>query len=234
MNLVKYLFVFMVFFNLSCQSKINRRSLNPEWYNVAFLITEGVYNTEFTAPYDIFQHTQFRKGIKAMNVFTVSNTSELITTFEGIRIQPDFNFLIDSIPHIDILVVPSAANHMGKDLENSKLLGFIKKVDKTATYITSHCDGAFMLAKTGILDDVISTTFPSDVGAYKIMFPHLDVLDSVVFVHDGKYITSAGGARSFDAALYLTETLYGDSIAKSVAQGLLIDWDLKKVKHFKR
>ena len=44
--------------------KINR-------YNVAFLIMDGVYNTEFTAPFDIFQHTIFRDSIKAMNVFSV-------------------------------------------------------------------------------------------------------------------------------------------------------------------
>ena len=36
--------------------------LEPNRYNVAFLIMNGTYNTEFTAPYDIFQHTQYRDG----------------------------------------------------------------------------------------------------------------------------------------------------------------------------
>ena len=49
-------------------------NLDENRYNVAFLIMDGVYNTEFTAPYDIFQHTQYRKNIKAMNTFTVANT----------------------------------------------------------------------------------------------------------------------------------------------------------------
>ncbi len=43
-----------------------------------------------------------------MNVFTVANTDKPIVTFEGIRILPDFNYLKDSLPKIDILVVPSA------------------------------------------------------------------------------------------------------------------------------
>ena len=38
--------------------------LKSNRYNVAFLIMDGVYNTEFTAPYDIFQHTIYRKNIK--------------------------------------------------------------------------------------------------------------------------------------------------------------------------
>ena len=58
------------------------------------------------------------------------------------------------------------------------------------------------------------------------MFPHLAVADSVLFVHDGRYITSAGGAKSFEAALYLCEYLYGKEIAKSLAKGLVIDWDI--------
>ncbi len=203
-----------------------------ERYNVAFLIMDGTFNTEFTAPFDIFQHTKFRKNIKAMNTFTVANTLEPITTFEGVRILPDFDYTQDSIPNIDILVVPSAEHHLDTDLKDTVMLNFIKKVDRTALYVTSHCDGAFVLAKTGILDNVSSTTFPSDIPKYKKMFPHLKVKDSVLFVHDKKYITSAGGAKSFEAALYLCETLYGKEIAKSLAGGLVIDWDIEKTPHF--
>ena len=63
------------------------------------------------------------------------------------------------------------------------------------------------------------------------MFPHLDVRSEVLFVHDGKYITSAGGAKSFEAALYLAEVLYGKEIAQSLAGGLVIDWDVEDVPH---
>ena len=109
------------------------------------------------------------------------------------------------------------------------MLAFVKKVDKEAMYITSHCDGAFVLAKAGLLDNSVSTTFPSDIPKYKEMFPQLDVRSEVLFVHDGKYITSAGGAKSFEAALYVAELLYGKEIAKSLARGLVIDWDVEKV-----
>ncbi len=213
-------------------SKPVKPTLDPSRYNVAFLLTDGVYNTEFTAPYDIFQHTQFRKGIKAMNVFTISNKSDLVKTFEGLYIKPDYNLLKDQLPKIDILVVPSAEHHLDSDLENKDLINFIKTTSANALYMTSHCDGAFMLAKSGILDGVASTTFPGDIEKYKKMFPQLSVKDSVVFVHDGKFITSSGGAKSFDAALYLTEILYGDSIARSIAKGLVIDWDVEKVRRF--
>ncbi|NJB72512.1 transcriptional regulator GlxA family with amidase domain [Saonia flava] len=206
--------------------------LEPNRYNVAFLIMDGTYNTEFTAPFDIFQHTQYRKNIKAMNTFTVANTLKPITTFEGVRVLPDYDYTKDSIPQIDILVVPSAEHHLDTDLNDTLMLNFIKKVDKQALFITSHCDGAFVLAKAGLLDHVVSTTFPSDIDAYKKMFPNIKIKDSVLFVHDGKYITSAGGAKSFEAALHLCEHLYGKEIANSLARGLVIDWDLEAVPRF--
>ncbi|WP_405398644.1 DJ-1/PfpI family protein [Maribacter sp. Asnod2-G09] len=205
--------------------------LNPESYNVAFLIMDGTFNSEFTAPFDIFQHTKYRENIKAMNTFIVANTLEPITTFEGVRILPDYDYTKDDLPQIDILVVPSAEHSMDSDLKDTAMLDFIKKVDKSALYMTSHCDGAFPLAKAGILDSVASTTFPSDVENYRKMFPNLNIKDNVLFVHDGKYITSAGGAKSFEAALYLCEVLYGKEIAKSLAKGLVIDWDVEKVPH---
>lgn len=200
-------------------------------YNVGFLIMNGVYNTELTAPFDIFQHTKYRDSIKAMNVFTVANTTQPITTFEGLRLLPDYNYLKDSIPPIDILVVPSAEHHLDTDLEDNAMLNFVRRTVKDAQFVTSHCDGAFVLAKAGVLNTTVSTTFPSDIDAMKTMFPSLDIRKDVLFVHDGKFITSAGGAKSFEAALYLCQYLYGKDIAQSLANGLVINWDLETVPH---
>lgn len=209
--------------------EIKKPEIKPDRYNVAFLIMDGVYNTELTAPFDIFQHTIFRDSIKAMNVFLVANTLKPVTTFEGIRLLPDFNYLEDEMPVWNILVVPSAEHHLDTDLEDTAMLDFVKKTASTAQFVSSHCDGAFVLAKAGLLDGVESTTFPSDIEAYRKMFPELKVHEDVLFVHDGKFITSAGGAKSFEASLYLCELLYGKEVAKRLAKGLVIDWDLASV-----
>ncbi|GAB7257797.1 DJ-1/PfpI family protein [uncultured Polaribacter sp.] len=234
------LLLFLIFLSLSCTKtkveqvdKIDKPlpALVDGRYNVAFLIMDGTFNTELTAPFDIFQHTIFRKNIKAMNVFTVANTNEAITTFEGMRVLPDYNYLKDKLPKIDILVVPSAEHHLDTDLDDTKMIDFVKLAAKDASFITSHCDGAFVLAKAGLLNDKISTTFPSDIDKMREMFPNLDVRKEVLFVHDGKLITSAGGAKSFEAALYLCEYLYGKEVARSLAGGLVIDWNIENVPH---
>lgn len=220
----------------SCNSKtgteVEKPPLIEDAYNAAFLIMDGVYNTELTAPYDIFQHTKYRKGIKPINVFTVADKNTSVTSFEGLRILPDYNYLNEKLPHIDILVIPSAEHHLDTDLENEAMIKWVIEISEKASYVTSHCDGAFVLAEAGLLDKVASTTFPSDIAAYKERYPRLDVKEDVLFVHDGKYVTSAGGAKSFEAALYLCEHLYGKEIAQRLAGGLVIDWDLEMIKKY--
>lgn len=192
---------------------------------------DGVYNTELTAPYDIFQHTIFREGIKPMQVFTVAQEHKTITSFEGLRLIPDFSFDDPNLPEIDILVIPSAEHHLDSDLENEVMINWVKETGKSAKYVTSHCDGAFVLAKADLLNNRVSTTFPSDIKAMQKMFPSLDIRKDVLFVHDDNCITSAGGAKSFEASLYLAELLYGKEIAQRLAGGLVIDWDLDSVPH---
>ena len=238
---MKKLPFFVLLFFIACNStpestvenpkevKMATPEVPPNRYNVGFLIMDGVFNTELTAPFDIFHHTIFRDNIKPMNVFTVANTHQPITTFEGIRLIPDFNYLEDEMPVWDILVVPSAEHHLDTDLEDEKMLEFVKNTADKAQFVTSHCDGAFVLAKAGLLDGIESTTFPNDIEAMREMFPGLKIHEYVLFVHDGKFITSAGGAKSFEASLYLCEYLYGKEVADQLAGGLVIDWNLEAV-----
>jgi transcriptional regulator GlxA family with amidase domain len=226
------LFLLTFTFILSCSSKtdIPKELIEQEVkifpklekgrYNVGFLIMDGTYNTELTAPFDIFQHTIFRENIKAMNVFTVANTDKPITTFEGMRILPDFNYLKDSLPKIDILVIPSAEHHLDSDLKDENMINFVIKIDNEATFITSHCDGAFVLAKAGLLNNHVSTTFPSDIDKMREAFPELDIRKNVLFVHDGKYISSAGELNLLKPH-YIYLNYY---MERKLQNHLLVDW----------
>ena len=188
-----------------------------------FLIVDGVYNSELMAPYDILQHTVFHTGDRpAIEVLTVSPDGGMITSFEGIRILPDYGF--DDVPDLDILVVPSAEGSMDRDLHDERLLDWVRKVGDEALYVVSLCDGAFVLAAAGQLDGRACTTFPGDQDRFAETYPGLDLRRGVSFVHDGKALTSEGGARSYDVAMYLVDHLYGEDVAAGVGGGLIIDW----------
>jgi len=188
-----------------------------------FLILDGVYNTELTAPYDLFHHTPFHtKPAPGIQVFTVSPDGNAVTTFEGLVIQPDHSF--EDAPAIDILVVPSAEGNMDRDLENEELIAWVRRTGEAARFVVSLCDGAFVLAQAGLLDGHRCTTFPGDQDRFAETFPAVDLVREPSFVHHGKMLTSQGGAKSFDVAMYLIDHLYGESVAQGVGRGLIIPW----------
>ncbi len=188
---------------------------------VGFLIVDGVYNTELTAPYDVFEHTRFRVD-PGMAVFTVSPDGKPIRTAEGLVVQADHGF--NDAPEIDILVVPSAEHSRDKDLENEEMIDWVRQQGEKATYVMSLCWGAFVLGEAGLLDGASCTTFPRDFDAFEDRFPKADLHREPSYVHHGRALTSQGGAKSFEAALYLVHGLYGEEVAAGIAGGLLIDW----------
>ena len=192
----------------------------------AFLVVDGVYNSELVAPFDVLQHTRFhtdpeRQG-PGIEVFTVSPGGEPVTTFEGLRLVPDHSF--DSAPPADILVVPSAEGSMGPDLEKEGMIAWVREAAEAARYVVSLCEGAFVLAEAGLLDDRSATTFPADYHVFARRYPDVNLKVNVSFVHDGPFLTSQGGARSYDVAMYLVDLLYGATVARNVGRGLLLPW----------
>lgn len=191
--------------------------------NVGFLVVDGVYNSELVAPYDVFHHTRFHTDPRpGMEVFTVSPDGKPVTTFEGLVLTPHYGF--DDVPRIDVLVVPSAEHSMDTDLENREMMVWVHETGKSARYVVSLCDGAFVLAAAELLNGLRATTFPGDQDRFAETFPRVRLERGVSYVHDGSMITAEGGAKSYDPAMYLVDHLYGEEVAKKVGRGLVIDW----------
>ena len=195
-----------------------------------FLAVDGVYNSELMAPYDILHHSIFRDSLAYIIPFVVSPDGHPVVTFEGLEVGAHYSFA--DAPPIDILVIPSAEGSMSWDLEDDRLISWIRDRASSARWVITLCDGAFPLAATGLLLDRHVTTFPADRDRLVDMFPNITVHYDANFVVDGKYITSVGGALSYEPALYLLETEYSARHAVETAEGLVLGWDLAGIPHY--
>jgi transcriptional regulator GlxA family with amidase domain len=204
------------------------RAAEPPLRTVGFLVLPGVYNSELMAPYDVLDHVRFRTK-DAPKVFTVAPKAGPLRTFEGLTLTPHHTFA--DAPAIDLLVVPSAEHNMDTDLQDAALLAWVRETGTKAKLVMSLCDGAFVLAKAGLLDGLEATTFPGDQDRFARMFPAVKLQRGVVFVHDGKAVTSVGGGRSYDPAFYVVERLYGAEARAKIGEGLVLDWTLPGTKH---
>jgi transcriptional regulator GlxA family with amidase domain len=119
-----------------------------------------------------------------------------------------------------VVVVPVGESSKIKAMGDDYLLDYLRSVSERADYICSVCTGSLLLGAAGLLNGREATTH---WGCYKI----LDALGAKYvkrrWVHDGKFITSAGVSAGVDMALYLISRLTDESMARSVQLGLEYD-----------
>jgi len=135
----------------------------------------------------------------------------------------DFHNLSSS-ENFDLIILPAMQfNHIENVLENSgDLVNWLIKQYKSGTEIASICLGAFLLAKTGLLNSKDATTHWMGAPLFKKMFPEVNLVDDK-FITDNRSIYSSGGAYSFTTLIiYLIEKYFGHDMAVLTSKVFLI------------
>ena len=181
--------------------------------DVAIVLFEGVQIIDFTGPYEVFGQASYR-------VFTVSETGAPLTTAMGLKVDPTYSIAESPPPHI--IVVPGGETPNA--IKNRKLLAWIAAKTKTAKQVMSVCNGAFILAKAGLLEGRSATTFYRLLDALEEASPKTKVVWDQRFVDTGKIVTTAGLSSGIDGALHVISKLEGRTKAVRVALHLEYDW----------
>ncbi|MGI5212575.1 GlxA family transcriptional regulator [Plantactinospora sp. CA-290183] len=88
--------------------------------------------------------------------------------------------------------------------------------------VASVCAGAFALARAGLLDGRRCTTHHDLQDELARRCPGATVVRDVLYVEDGRVITSAGIASGIDLALHLLATRHGPGFAARVAREMVV------------
>ncbi len=116
----------------------------------------------------------------------------------------------------EILYVPGGPG--GVPLETDEaFLGHLRRLDATSTWTIGICNGSATLAAAGLLKGRKATTnwfYQQRLAEYGAEFL------PVRYHQDGKYVTGAGVSASIDTALFLTQLIGGDLLAKTIQLGV--------------
>jgi transcriptional regulator GlxA family with amidase domain len=86
----------------------------------------------------------------------------------------------------------------------------------------SICSAAFALARAGLLDGRRCTTHWHYSQELASRYPQALVDENVLYVQDGKIISSAGTAAGIDACLHLVRVELGANVAASIARDMVV------------
>jgi transcriptional regulator GlxA family with amidase domain len=88
--------------------------------------------------------------------------------------------------------------------------------------VASVCAGAYALGQAGLLDGRRCTTHHDLQDDLAARYPRAQVVRDVLYVVDGRVITSAGIASGIDMALHLVATRHGPAAAARVAREMVV------------
>lgn len=181
--------------------------------NVAILLFDGVQIIDYTGPYEVF-------GQAAYQVFTVAAGPGPVTTTMGMQVMPAYT--LDSAPPAEVVVIPGGS--VDAAVNDPRIQAWIRARAATATHVLTVCNGAFILAKTGLLDGLTATTFYDLIPQLREEAPRVRVVADQRFVDNGKIITTAGLSSGIDGSLHVVERLRGKGRAQQVALNMEYDW----------
>ncbi len=116
------------------------------------------------------------------------------------------------VPGIDDLALPIAPA-VTKALRAAHLRG---------ARMVSICTGVFALAEAGLLDGRRATTHWGDVEEFCARFPRVTMDPDVLYVDEGRILSSAGIAAGIDLCLHVVRLDHGAAVANAVARRLVV------------
>jgi transcriptional regulator GlxA family with amidase domain len=105
---------------------------------------------------------------------------------------------------------------------DARLVSYVRRCAESARRIASVCSGAYILAATGLLDGRPATTHWTRSADFARRFPKVRLDADRIFVRSGKFWSSAGITAGIDLALALIAEDVGESVARKVAQQLVV------------
>jgi len=156
--------------------------------------------------------------VEQFNAFTFAPTASPVKSDCGALLTPDYGF--GDCPPLDILVVPGGGNVLPQMIDPDTQT-HLRTVGNAASYVTSVCTGALILAEAGLLDGYRATTHWGWIDTLK-EYPSVDVVDERVAV-DRNRITGGGITAGLDFAL----TLIAEVVAPPVAQAMQLIFEYR-------
>ncbi|HEU4387181.1 MAG TPA: DJ-1/PfpI family protein [Blastocatellia bacterium] len=180
---------------------------------VAILIFDGVQIIDYTGPYEVF-------GQAGFNVYTVAAKPDTITTSMGMKVTPAYVF--ENAPTPNVLVIPGGG--VTDAQEDPATINWIRERARDAEQVMSVCNGAFILAHTGLLDGLSATTFYNLIDGLAAVAPKTRIVSDQRYVDNGKIITTAGLSSGIDGSLYVVYKIRGKAAAQMVALNMEYNW----------
>lgn len=150
----------------------------------------------------------------SFELYTVSPVRETLR-LGGVQMLPDYTLEEAPQPHVVVMGAQSGGRENGGTSEAKS--EWLRRVAPQADIVMSVCTGAFVLARSGLIDGRLATTHHDYYEEFERSFPQVQLVRDRRFVDNGKFVSAGGLTSGIDGAIHVIARYHGVEEAQRVA-----------------
>jgi AraC family transcriptional activator FtrA len=124
---------------------------------------------------------------------------------------------LEALADADTILIPGWYGEASADVAAA-----VRAAHARGARLVSICSGVFLIAATGLLDGAEAATHWRYAAQLAARHPRITVNADVLYVDNGRVLTSAGSAAGIDLCLHIVRRDHGSAVANAVARRLVI------------
>ena len=174
---------------------------------VAVLAPHGVVPFDLGVPCGVFEHARLADGARPYDVRVCGQARRVRSGPFDIRVERT----LEALDEADTVVVPGVED-VSAPVPPAVVTALGRAAERGAR-VASICTGAFVVAAAGLLDGRRAATHWLAADALATRHPRVAVDPDVLFVDEGRVVTSAGASAGIDMCLHLIARDHGQAVA---------------------
>jgi transcriptional regulator GlxA family with amidase domain len=177
------------------------------------VLFDGVEELDWAGPWEVLAAWARYFPDDRVQVSTLAPHAGPITCAKGARVLADHTW--DDHPPLDVVVYPGGEGTR-RQLEDRRVLSWVRSTAAGARLVASVCTGSLVLARAGLLDGRPATTHWASLEQLGGLGTDIEVRPDQRVVDDGDVVTAAGVSAGIDMALHLVARFAGEERARQV------------------
>ncbi|OLT38165.1 AraC family transcriptional regulator [Actinomadura sp. CNU-125] len=189
-------------------------------HRLAVLVREGVLPLELGLVHQLFGAARTADGTPLYEVVSCGVEAGAIPTDADFTVTAPHG--LEALDEADTVLVP--ASHALDETRpgDGPVPPALRAAHARGARLASVCTGAFVLAAAGLLDGLRATTHWLSCDRFARQYPAVSVDPAVLYVDEGRVLTSAGEAAGIDLALHMIRRDHGAAVAADVARRTVV------------
>lgn len=183
------------------------------------VVFDGVPMGSMSFAFGVFDIAGYQGALPDLDQRVVGGEPDTRIVGGGLSLPVPYD--LDAIRTADLIIVPMLPQSTA-DNPPEPVLEALRVAHARGARVASACNGSFVLAAAGLLDDRPATTHWAVADRMAELFPKVQVDASVLYIDDGDILTAGGGAAGMDLGMYLLRDTLGAGAANRIARAMLV------------